>query len=90
MDNFMEEDLDGAVRALFSMLHKCRKSQEKLTRDTWQWTLMKTNICAIQTALSLIEKSPEMNDFTKEELEEAFQILSSTLHRVEKAQENHT
>lgn len=57
MDNFMEEDLDGAVRALFSMLHKCRKSQEKLTRDTWQWTLMKTNICAIQTALSLIGKS---------------------------------
>jgi len=83
-------DVEEAQRALSSMLHKCERAQDKLDEGTWQWTLMRDNIHALQLALSLITKPLETNGFTKADLEEAHRALSSAVCRVGKAQEKLT
>jgi ABC-type antimicrobial peptide transport system ATPase subunit len=86
MNGFTGEELEESHRALSSLLHKCKRSQEKLTKDTWQWRLMENNIRAIEVTLPIIT-SPGINDFTKDDLELAFQTLTSTLDRTEKIRE---
>jgi hypothetical protein len=86
MDDFTKEELEDSRRALSSLFHKCKKSQEKLSKDTWQWILMENNIHALQVALSII-KPTELIDYTNDDLETAFQILSSTLDKTEKVRE---
>jgi hypothetical protein len=89
MNNFTKEELEDSHRALSSLLHKCKKSQEKLSKDTWQWILMENNIRALQVALPII-KPTEVTDFTNDDnddFETAFQTLSSALDRTEKARE---
>jgi len=67
-------------------LRKLKSKQSIKMLPTFAVRLKITNIPKKDLMWLLIKKSPEMNDFTKEDLEEAFQVLSSTLHRVEKAQ----
>jgi hypothetical protein len=75
--------LEEAYRALSSLLHKCKKSQEKLSNEKWQWKLLESNIRALEVVLPIIINSAEIN-FTKNDLNEALQELSSTLDRTEK------
>jgi ABC-type antimicrobial peptide transport system ATPase subunit len=86
MDDFTEEELEEARRALASLLHKCRKSREKLKEDSWQWKLMEDNIRAVEVVLPMLQ--PEgVVDFSGDDLEAAFRALSSTLDRTEKIRE---
>lgn len=54
MEDFTKEDLEEAIRAITSLLHKCEKVQEKLKQGTPQYTLTKNRIKAFHVALALM------------------------------------
>ena len=55
--DFTKEDLEEALRALSSLLHKCEKVQKSKSLGSSQRTLLKNRIRAFQVAMSLITKS---------------------------------
>jgi hypothetical protein len=57
MNDFTKEDLEEALRAISSLLHKCEKVQESKSLGSSQRTLLKNRIRAFQVAMSLITKS---------------------------------
>ncbi|MDR0423337.1 MAG: hypothetical protein LBH46_01975 [Rickettsiales bacterium] len=84
-DNVIVEEGDRkeAYRALSSLLHKCKRSQENLSSEKWQWKLMEGHIYALEIALPIITNSTEIN-FTRNELLKAMQELSLILDKTEK------
>lgn len=65
MDNFTEQDLREALRAIASTIGKCEKALEKLEtqdRGVSQRTLLKNRIKALKIALVLITR--ELGDVT--------------------------
>jgi len=56
MNPFTGQELEAAERAIASLLHKCKRAEEKLTAGTPQYTLMKNRIAALEIALTLIQK----------------------------------
>lgn len=61
MDNFTNEELAEALRAITSLLNKCEKAQEKLVQGTAQWTLLKNRIKALKISASLIKQALEQD-----------------------------
>jgi hypothetical protein len=59
MDNYTKNELEEALRAISSLLSKCEKAQEKLSKGTSQWTLLKNRINALNISLLLITKALE-------------------------------
>lgn len=57
MEQFTNEDLHEALRAIASMIGKCEKVREKQTLGASQQTLLKNRIRALQIASSLIIKA---------------------------------
>ncbi|HKM06283.1 MAG TPA: hypothetical protein VJ869_04780 [Sphaerochaeta sp.] len=51
---FTTDELTKALRAITSLISKCEKSQEKLTKGTSQHTLLVNRIKALHVASSLI------------------------------------
>lgn len=88
MDTFTEKELAEAMCAITSTMHKSEKVQLKLQENTFQHTINARGIKAYNIAIKLIEKELGMNtatgpDNTKEELNEALQMLTSVIGRVE-------
>lgn len=59
MDSYTKEDLNVALRAITSLISKCEKAQEKLSKGTPQWSLLKNRIKALRISSSLIIKALE-------------------------------
>lgn len=60
MSSFTKEELEGALRAITSLLGKCEKAMEKMPRDkahASQVTLLENRIEALRIASALIEKA---------------------------------
>jgi hypothetical protein len=54
MDDFSQEELTNASRAINSLLSKCEKAQDKFSPGTSQHTLLKNRINALRIATALI------------------------------------
>ena len=59
MDNFTQEELEEALRAIASTISKCEKVQPKLKPGTSQHTLLVRRIKALQVASALITRELE-------------------------------
>ncbi len=57
MEDFTKEDLEAALRAISSLLHKCEKVQEHFAQGTSQYTLLKNRVNALRISEALITKS---------------------------------
>jgi len=55
-ERFTRENLEEAARAIASLLHKCKRAEEKLIPGTSQFTLMKNRIAALQVSLALLQE----------------------------------
>lgn len=57
MGQFTKAELEEALRAVSSMIHKCEKVQEKQTLGVSQQTLLRNRIKALYIASDLITKA---------------------------------
>jgi hypothetical protein len=68
MENFTQEELEEALRAIASTISKCEKVQPKLKPGTSQHTLLVRRVKALNIASSLItqalEQPKEQRDLT--------------------------
>lgn len=62
---FAKKELSEALRAVNSLLHKCRKSLEKIDKNTSQQTLLINRINALNIALLLIDKELQKTESKK-------------------------
>jgi hypothetical protein len=56
MEDFIQEELNEALRAITSLTSKCEKAQDKLIKGTSQRTLLQNRIKALRISSSLISK----------------------------------
>ncbi len=54
---FSREDLEEALIAISSMIHKIRKAKAHLARGKSQWTLARNRLRALRTASALIKNA---------------------------------
>lgn len=91
MDKFTQKELEEALRAITSTIHKSGKAQLKLKAGTVQHKMIARGIEACKIATGLIKKESEANGtegslegkYTKDELEAALQALASAIGRIE-------
>lgn len=55
MTRYSKQELEDALRAVSSLLAKCRKAQQNLPRGTPQHTLTKNRIAALRISKALIQ-----------------------------------
>ncbi len=93
MDQYTENELEEALRAITSTLRKSEKALIKLQAGTGQHTMLERGIRAYTIAVDLIKTESESgssqgaykSQYTREELEGARQAITSFASRVEKA-----
>ena len=54
---FTKEELNEALRAVSSIIHKCEKALEKFPKDTSHHTLLHNRLKAMYISKSLIEQA---------------------------------
>ena len=86
MDEYTREELEEALQIVSSTIIRCEKTQPKFVEGTSQHTLLKNRIKAMYISKSLITDENVMDKYTKEELIEALQPVSSVISKCEKAQ----
>lgn len=59
MESYTKEELNEALRAITSMLSKCEKALEKLSKGTSQHTLLTRRIKALKISSSFITEALE-------------------------------
>jgi hypothetical protein len=55
-DEYAKNDLEKAVAPIASLISKSGKAQKKLAQGTWQYTMLKNNLKALNIASALITK----------------------------------
>lgn len=86
MDKFTREELEEALQIISSTISRCEKIQPKFVEGTSQHTLLKNRIKSMYISKSLITDESVMDKYTKEELIESLQPVSSIISKCEKAQ----
>ena len=86
MGKYTKEELEEALQVVSSVINNCEKMHQKFKEGTSQHTLLKNRIKAMYISKSLIIDENVMDKYTKEELEEAIQPVSSIISKCEKAQ----
>ncbi|MDF3005630.1 MAG: hypothetical protein K0S22_2102 [Oscillospiraceae bacterium] len=70
VDCYTEEDLKNALAPITSLISKSEKAQAKLAQSTWQHTMLKNNLKALNMALPLLAKAlSEINAESREQIE---------------------
>jgi hypothetical protein len=85
MGKYTREELEQALRVIFSTISKCEKIWPKFAEGTSQHTLLKNRIKALYISKSLITDEDIMETYTKQELIEALPPVSSIISKCEKA-----
>jgi hypothetical protein len=81
------DELQAALRPIASLISKSEKAHRKLTPGTWQHTMLRDNLKALQVASALMNKKMDAADrFTRDNLLEALQALASMISKTEKTQ----
>ncbi len=78
--------MEEALQIVSSVISRCEKIQPKFVEGTSQSTLLKNRLKAMYISKSLITDEDVMDKYTKEELIEALQPVSSIIGKCEKAQ----
>ena len=85
--NYTIDELQEALRPIASLISKSEKAQQKLTRGTWQDTMLRDNLKALHIASALMNKETDDTDsFTRDDLQEALGTFASMASKSEKAQ----
>lgn len=91
MSEFTAIELEAAQKAILSTIRKAEKVKETLSQKqplpTSQMAMASRNLKALYIASSLIERALEKDftsNYSKEELEEAVQIISLFIRKIEK------
>jgi len=92
VDTFAKIDLEEALRAIASTIGKSKKVELKLKAGTFQYTMTVQGIKAFNIATELIKRESEKvtsedsfdSKYVEEDLEEALQVISSAISRIEK------
>lgn len=91
MGEFGRKEMEEALEAISSVIHKAEKARVKFAEGTPQHTLQVNRIKALQVASALISKElAEGNvadSHTKEDLEKALAPIASLISKSEKARE---
>ncbi|HET9910727.1 MAG TPA: hypothetical protein VFQ13_02495 [Anaerolineales bacterium] len=87
MDNYTTDELQEARRPIASLISKSEKAQQKLASGTWQHTMLRDNLKALQIASALMNKeTTDTDNFTRDDLQEALRAFASMISKTEKAQ----
>lgn len=57
MSDFTKEDLEKALAPIASLISKSEKAQSKVAQDTWQHTMLSSNLKALYIASPLLTKA---------------------------------
>ncbi len=88
MDNCTADELQEVLRPIASLISKSEKAQQKLAPGTWQHTMLRDNIKALRMASALMnEQTNDVENFKRDDLQEALRALASMISKTEKAQE---
>jgi hypothetical protein len=85
MENYTREEIDEALRPIASLISKSEKAQQKLAPGSWQHTMLQGNLKALRMASALMSKNGVEN-YTREDLQEALLALNKMISKSEKAQ----
>jgi hypothetical protein len=86
LEKYKKEDLGEALEVVSSTIIKCEKIQPKFVEGTSQHSLLKNRIKALYISKSLISSEKITDKYTKEELIEAINPISSIINKCEKGQ----
>lgn len=90
MDDSKNKEMEDALNAIYSMIEKSEKAQQKFAEGTSQYTLLRNRIKALYIASSLITKELKNKDvvatFTKEDFHGAVAPINSLISKSEKVQ----
>lgn len=87
MDHYTKDELQEARRPIDSLISKSEKAQQKLAPGTWQHTMLRDNLKALQIASALMnKKTTDMDNFTRDHLQEALCAFASMINKTGKAQ----
>jgi molybdopterin-binding protein len=84
MDKFSREEIENALRVVSSTISKCEKMQLKFAEGTSQHTLLKNRLKAMYISNSLIKGENVTEKYSKDELIEALNPVSSIISKCEK------
>lgn len=87
IDNFTKEDLQEALRPIASLISKSEKAQQKLASGTWQHSMLRDNLRALNIAYALMNKeADDTNSFARDDLQEALYAFASMISKAQKTQ----
>ena len=86
MGKYTSEELEEALQIVSSVISRCEKAQPKFVEGTSQHSLLKNRIKVINISKSLITDENVIDKYSKKELIEALQPVSSVISKCEKAQ----
>lgn len=86
MIKYTEEELEKALQIVSTTINKCEKIQPKFIEGTSSHSLLKNRIKALYIARSLINNENIIEKYSKEELIDALNPISSIISKCEKAQ----
>ena len=89
MDKYTRDELEEALQIVSTTIVRCKEAQQKFAEGTSQYTLLKNRINALCISKSLIAGEGVIDKYTKEELTDAIQPVSSIISKCEKAQQKH-
>ena len=87
MDDHTIDELQEALRPIASLISKSEKALQKLAPGTWQHTMLRNNLKALQIASALLKKKTgDTDNFTQDDLNEALRAFASMISKTKKAQ----
>ncbi|KAM3099097.1 PEP/pyruvate-binding domain-containing protein [Phormidesmis sp. 146-12] len=85
--DYTTDELQEALRPIASLISKSEKAKQKLTPGTWQHTMLRDNLKALQYASALMNKKiNDTDDFTRDNLQETLCAFDSMISKTENAQ----
>ncbi|MEA4894932.1 MAG: hypothetical protein VB064_06680 [Oscillospiraceae bacterium] len=86
MGEYTREESEEALQIVASTIVRCEKAQSKFAEGTSQHTLLSNRIKALYISKSLLIDDQDEVKYSKEELENALNPVSSIISKCEKAQ----
>jgi uncharacterized protein YdeI (YjbR/CyaY-like superfamily) len=81
------DEIQEALRPIASLISKSEKALQKLAPGTWQHTMLRDNLKALDHACNLMGKEVNgISDLSRDDLEEAIRTFTVMINKTEKAQ----
>jgi hypothetical protein len=85
--HYTADEVQEALRPIASLISKSEKAQQKLMPGTWQHTMLRDSLKALQIASALMNKgTDDPHGLTQDDLQEALRAFASMISKTEKAQ----